>query len=43
MSSIAEQTARGYIKAYAEKHHISFEEAKKHAMCEIAKLYLKKD
>lgn len=41
--SIPEQTVKGYIQAYATKHHITFEEAKKHAMCELAKLYLKKD
>lgn len=43
MSGIAEQTIRGYIQAYAKKHGLSFEEAKKHAMCELAKLHLKKD
>lgn len=41
MSAEAETTIRNYILKYARKHGISYEEAKEHAMCKFAELYLK--
>ena len=43
MSQEAEQTVSIYIRKYAEKHGITFEEAKEHAICELASIYLKEE
>ena len=43
MSSEERTTIRNYICKYAQKHGITFEEAKQHAMCKLAELYLKEN
>lgn len=43
MSRENNQTMRKYIREYADKHGISFEVAKEHAMCKLAELYFKEN
>ena len=40
MSSEATTTIKNYIRKYAKKHGISFEDAKEHAICKLTELYL---
>lgn len=39
MSSEIENQIREYIRKYANKHHVSFEEAKEHAICKLIEEY----
>lgn len=34
-------TMANYIRKYANKHGITFEDAKEHAICKLTELYLK--
>lgn len=43
MSTEQYATIQSYISEYAEKNHITFEEAKEHAMCKLAELYFKEN
>lgn len=43
MSSDEEVQLKNYIQKYADKHHISFEEAAEHAMCKAAELMYGED
>lgn len=43
MSSEARTTIGNYIREYAKKHGITFEDAKEHAICKLTELYLKEN
>lgn len=34
---------KSYIRSYADKHHITYDEAKEHAICKIVSLYFGED
>ena len=40
MSSEAKATIRSYLKKYADKHNVTIEEAREHAICKLTELYL---
>ena len=43
MSTEQEQEIKDYIQKYAEKHHITVDEAKEHLMCKLASFYYGKE